>query len=475
MTIVQGAAWTGLAANDLRPGVRKRIGQQMLQIAKDQNAVYEETTGVKIPAAATIAAAPHVHDGTNGAIIPIPLFSVFIGGVFYPSTGTTVRNNGGWSPVVQQIQWTPTGVTKVRYWVTVGTLATLGLLRVSTLDSSQTLVGQQAFTPGPLVNGTSTGYCDVSVTGGDLTIHKLEYRTAVSGFLIPSAGDVVQTFTGYPYAGGGNNPAPYILQGSNSLDVLVPTATQYAPASTGHHPMHEENFADDDAISGFMCHALAYNEGQLFELVTGQPYPGKASKVWAGHNHGAATSVTTSSSKGADMDQPLLAVNYGVRRTAVGKTDHRFDDDEAEGTLADMTGRIWCSQLTTSTGTSYQTLGGYPFEMPAALAANIQGGSSRLRFAALVHVSSARITTGTVRASIANSTFGASGTAGTYQSSGDGLQIVTGAIDYHGASDVAYTGEMAHLFIDAKRDTNYVASVAPTMGILSCCLYYEDA
>lgn len=51
MTIVQGAAWTGLAANDLRPGVRKRIGQQMLQIAKDQNAVYEETTGVKIPAA----------------------------------------------------------------------------------------------------------------------------------------------------------------------------------------------------------------------------------------------------------------------------------------------------------------------------------------------------------------------------------------------------------------------------------------
>ena len=475
MTIVQGAAWTGVAANDLRPGVRKRIGQQMLQIAKDQVAVYEETTGIKIPAAATIAATPHVHDGTSGAIIPIPLFSVFIGGTFYPSTGTTVRNNGGWSPVVQQIQWTPTGVTTVRYWVTVGTLATLGMLRVSTLDSSQALVGQETFTPGPLVNGISTGYCDVTVTGGDLTIHKLEYRTAISGHVLPSAGDSVYTFVGYPFAGAGDNPLPYIPQGANSLDVLVPTATQYAPASTGHHPTQEENFADDDAISGFMCHALAYNEGQLFELVTGQAYPGKAVRLWKGHNHGASTTVAPNNSKGADMDQPLLAVNYGVRRTAVGKTTSRYDDDEAEGTLADMTGRIWCSQLLNATGTSYQTLGSYPFEMPAALAANIQGGTSRLRFAALVHVSSARITTGTVRASIANSTFGASGTAGTYQSSGDGLQIVTGAIDYHGAADVAYAGEMAHLVIDAKRDTNYVAAVLPTMGILSCCLYYEDA
>jgi hypothetical protein len=140
-----------------------------------------------------------------------------------------------------------------------------------------------------------------------------------------------------------------------------------------------------------------------------------------------------------------------------------------------MTGRIWCSQLTNATGTSYQTLGSYPFEMPAAIAANVQGGTSRLRFAALVDVQAVHITTGTVRASIANSSFGASGTAGTYQSSGDGLQIATGAIDYHGAADVAYAGEIAHLVVDAKRDVNYVASTAATFGILSCCLYYEDA
>jgi hypothetical protein len=474
MTIVQGAAWTGVAANDLRPGVRKRIGQQMLQIAKDQAAVYEETTGIKVPQSGTIAATPHVHDGTNGAIIPIPLFSVFIGGTFYPSTGTTVRNNGGWSAVTQQLQWTPTGVTKVRYWVTCNDYIALTALRVSTLDSSQVLVGQQTFTEAAPVNGLAAGYCDVDVTGGDLTIHKLEYRTAASGVLLPEVPTSVISFVGYPFAGSGENPEPYILQGSNSLDVLVPSSTQYAPASVGYHPTQEENYADDDAISGFMCHAAAYNEGQLFELITGQAYPGKASKVWKGHNHGAAIVVNTTSSKGADMDQPLLAVNYGVRRTAVSKSDHRFDDDEAEGTNADMVGRIWCSQLTTATGTSYQTLGSYPFEMPAALAANIHG-TNLLKFAALVHVSTARITSGTVRASISDATFSATGTALELTTVGGGLSILSGAIDYHGAADVAYAGAMAHLNVDAKRNTNYVASTLPTMGILSCCLYYEDA
>jgi hypothetical protein len=171
----------------------------------------------------------------------------------------------------------------VRYWVTCNDYIALTTLRVSTLDSSQALVGQQTFTEAAPVNGLAAGYCDVDVTGGDLTIHKLEYRTAMSGVLLPAVPTSVASFVGYPFAGAGDNPAPYIPQGANSLDVLVPTATQYAPASTGHHPMHEENFADDDAISGFMCHALAYNEGQLFELVTGQAYPGKAALTWKGH------------------------------------------------------------------------------------------------------------------------------------------------------------------------------------------------
>ena len=174
------------------------------------------------------------------------------------------------------------------------------------------------------------------------------------------------------------------------------------------------------------------------------------------------------------MDQPLLAVNYGVRRTGASKSQYRFDDDEAEGTNAVMTGRIWCSQLTNATGTSYQTLGSYPFEMPAARAALIHG-TNLLKFAALVHVDSSLITSGNVRASISSGTFAATGTALELTTVSDGLSIVSGAIDYHGAADVPYAGAMAHLNVDIKRNSNYVAAILPTMGILSCCLYYEDA
>jgi hypothetical protein len=482
MTIAQSSTWVGVAANDVRPGVRARIGQQMLRVAKDQAAVYEETTGIKVPGSGTIAATPHVHDGVNGAIIPIPLFHIFIGGVFGPSplaVALAARSNGGWSPIAKPIQWVPTGVTAVRIWISAD-IPAFSRLRVETFDSTLAQYDVQTFTPvdpisTPLVGGIPFAYADVGVSGGEINIFSIQYRTAQPDAAPHPWQDQVFSVTGYPFAGEGKAIDPHIVQGSNSLDVLVPSSTQYAPLSTGYHPTQEENYADDDAISGFMCHAGAYNDGQLFELITGQPYPGKASKVWAGHNHGAAASVTTSSSKGADMDQPLLAVNYGVRRQKSSAGDHRFDDDAKEGTRLPMEGRIWCSQLTTATGTSYQTLGSYPFEMPAALAANVQGGSSRLRFAALVHVHIGRITSGKVRASISNSTYGATGTALELTAAGDGLQIVSGAIDYHGAADVAYAGEMAHLNIDAKRDTNYVASTLPTMGVLSACLYYEDA
>jgi hypothetical protein len=112
--------------------------------------------------------------------------------------------------------------------------------------------------------------------------------------------------------------------------------------------------------------------------------------------------------------------------------------------------------------------------MPAALAANIHG-TNLLKFAALVHVNTGLITSGTVRASISDATCSATGTPLELPTVSNGLQIISGAIDYHGAADVPYAGAMAHLNIDAKRNSNYVAAVLPTMGILSCCLYYEDA
>lgn len=465
MAIVQGAAFQGVDVNRVRPGVRDRQGDILEIVAEDQSCAYEMITGIKNPYAATIAATPHVHDGTNGPVIPIPLLSTWINGEFYPSTSELIRGNSGWSPVVRQIQFTPAGVDYVRAWVTVGTVATLQVLRATNFDNALAVFWIAEFTAVGVYDGVVVAYADMQVTPSVLNVFQLEYRTANGQFPLPQNGDRVFSFTVVPLPGGPTAAESYINQGA--------TSTTTARTSSTFFGFQEAAFDDDRPISGHMVRKLATNDAQLYEMATGQPASGMSAVQWVGHCHGAATSVSTVSAHGAVIDQPLLAINFGVRRTRTGKITGRFDDDEAEGTLADMEGRIFCSQLLVASGTAYQTLDAYPFHMPAQIAANIHTGAGlKLKVAALVHVNTTHITSGTVRATILNEALSVSGTSTTLTTSGSGLQIVSGTIDYHGSATVGRTGERAMLSLEAKRDSAYAGS-AGSFGILSACLYLE--
>jgi hypothetical protein len=349
--------------------------------------------------------------------------------------------------------------------VTVGTVATLQVLRATNFDNALAVFGIAEFTAVGVYDGVVVAYADMQVTPSVLNVFQLEYRTANGQFPLPQNGDRVFSFTVVPLPGGPTAAESYINQGA--------TSTTTARTSSTFFGFQEAAFDDDRPISGHMVRKLATNDAQLYEMATGQPASGMSAVQWVGHCHGAATSVSTVSAHGAVMDQPLLAINFGVRRTLVGKTDGRFDDDEAEGTLADMEGRIFCSQLLVASGTAYQTFDAYPFHMPAQIAANIHTGAGlKLKVAALVHVNATHITTGTLRATVLNEALSVSGTSTTLTSSGSGLQILSGTIDYHGSATVGRTGERAMLSLEAKRDNAY-AGAAGSFGILSACLYLE--
>jgi hypothetical protein len=137
-----------------------------------------------------------------------------------------------------------------------------------------------------------------------------------------------------------------------------------------------------------------------------------------------------------------------------------------------FTGRIHALELLNAAGTTARTIGRFPFRMPAAAAASLTT-TGKLKVAALSWAEPSKpgnMSNLQLQFTIQDSTGATSGTQRTLTHSGDGLEINTAAIDYHGAAAVSDDGEDAMLLVALRAGS---ASAGQDNAFLSFCLYIE--
>lgn len=482
MTIIQSASFVGTPIEDVRPNRQTRMLQQCKNIAYDQARNYEQLTGIKVPSSTTIAATPHVHDGTTGNVIPIPLFHQWVGATLNPSSSNSIDPAGydgveGYAPFLWPMYFAPAGVTSVRAVVRAKSAVVGQWLRVQSYNSA--LSSQATYSMAPLAVGDDwvDYYADVLVAGTGGVVNLLAFECVEAseyiGYPLPNGGMEVHSVTIYPLVGSPRAVGPYADARPSGTGILVPAASTHISAY-GFTSFDDAMFNDDRGVSSYILLRQMLNCAQLYEVATGLPASDNADGhsndiQWDGHCHGASTTVSPSSDMGADMDQALLAHSFGVARTKTGGVASRLGDDESAATAADWTGRIFGLSLLAAASTTARTVARIPFRMPAALSTNIQA-STKIRFAAFANVDTAKVASMEVIGTIYNSAMSSGGTATTLTFSSLGRAVSSATIDYYGAGGVDGIGEEAVLEVQMRFTA--APSGDPAGLLYGVCLYY---
>lgn len=494
MTLIQSSTWTGIDINDVRPHARTRQLQHVKTIAQDQALLFEEITGRKVPPASgahSISATPHVHDGTTGAVIPIPLSTEYVGGSFSPSSADA----GDFAKFAWPCFFAPAGVTTVRVIVTTTSPLIINHMRARSWDDTLTVVATGTFDflakdfpeQYDTVADLHAVYCDLTVTPG-LSAVSLELYDGTLHNGVPTAFPLrVESYAIVPYLGPPRPIAPYFDPLVSSDLVVLPASDHYLNGTgddSAFTSFDDGMFTDGRAVSSYIVQGETLNDGLLYELGTGRPAGDNVdahtnAAHYRGHGHGGSSSGWTEI--GADIDQPLVATSYGVARQRNGSALY-FTKDEPTTPAADWTGRIFGAHIST-TSTTQQQVSVSMFRMPNAQSANIQG-SGRLRFACLAYYDASKSVTVNVRGIIKDDTLASAGstcsidfttssTPDIVDSGSSGWYLSTAAIDYYGTGGVSEVGDQAALVVEVKHAT--APGATPTLCLHSVCLYYEDA
>lgn len=494
MTLIQSSTFTGVNVNDVRPHARGRQLQDLKNIAKDQAMAFESITGRKVPPASgahAISATPHVHDGTTGAIIPIPVVQEWVGGEFSPSTSTT----GDFAKFAWSCFFAPAGVTTMRVFVLTSTPAIINHMRARGWDDTLTVVSTADFSAlNPEfhdyvveMTGRVAVYADVTVTPG-LSAISLEIYDGNQQNGVPIFRPLtVDSYTIVPWAGPPRRVSAYFDPDVSSSEYVVPASTQYlgGGADTTAFTSYDDGmFTDGRAVGSFLTQPMSLNDALLWEILAGRPAgdntDGHTNDAhYIGHNHGGASSGWLEI--GDDIDQPLVACSWGVGRQRAASSQF-FTVDEPTTPAADWSGRIYAAHIST-TSTAPQTLAEIPFRMPTAQSANIQG-SGRLRFAVLAYYDAGKAVTCNVTGKIYDDTgasggstctidFTTSSTPDIVDSGSSGWYLSTATIDYYGAGGVNENGDQALLEVGVNHGTS--PANTPTIAVYSVCLYYDAA
>lgn len=392
MAIVEADSAEGVEDSRLRPGARVRMGDVLLRAHKDQCAAYNAILGAAVPnGAAALVAPAHVHDGTNGAVIPIPVAQQVMGANLPPQATVSVHEDFYpliWTPFVA-----PPGCTKVR-WVGMTTSpVTADYLRAGLTDTSGTWSTphrspditdeeRDRFPGGGQLKAMAV---DIDVTAGAVNILRVDCwdgaYTRDGESLLLGPRDLV-SWSLFPLVGNG----PKKVQGPQPV---IGDSLTFVPSTTAHLGAHsftsipERLFDDDNAICSYILHAMAMNDALLWELLqttaAGQLADNHTNdQRYKAHNHhGLNTNKTLRS--GPQMLQPLGAWSYGTARRKVSTSAHMNNDESPNG-------RVWTGRIhgITPTATGYQLAAEHRVRLPSATSGDQTGAATKYKFAAWV-------------------------------------------------------------------------------------------
>ena len=484
MAYLVGSSFVGIEHNDARPGsyTKKTVIEQWL---KDQACLYEEITND--PVGASMTATAHSHDGTNGAIIRLPLaHSAFP--VLFPRRSAALESGGTYYDGYYPFEWrpffAPAGVSTVAVLVFMRDLATLDSLRCTIQNTLLADTDQQgradAFTssptPGPnhWLNpgaGLHVGGWLMSVTAGAVNVLKME---AWDGYYAPGVvasagggGDTLplgRSITGFAVVPIDRPPVAV----SPALDPAVTDDTRVkVPSSFTAFDAHL--VANSRAIPSYLLVNAAKNDALLREVLTGRPAGNRSSATFSGHNHknDAGTSLDDA---GVDIDHALGSWGYGTMRPPIEQTggaEWSYADVPAgDGTFENVwDGAPIAPQMNVASSapaTDY-TIYYHRVRIPAALSANLASGTGKLNLAALVYdVGGVNVT---VKAALGNKGATSFDTVGSATGGGSaGRQLITIS-----GLECTRPEEINSLRIQL----NYANEKAQPLGIYGTCLYYE--
>lgn len=487
MAIIQSSTFTGVPANEARPGARAQVGTHLKNIAKDQARAYEQVTGLKVPNSSTISATPHVHDGTSGVIIPIPLSQQTICASL--RSRDTAAYTDEYAPFSCPCFFVPAGVTSVRVLLHVDEHTYASRLRdlfqFRTYDASLTQTDQVG------VHGYDNPYdgcyilwADVDVTAGEVNVLWL---MSWDGYYYPGSTErlneqrnrTIWGWTVLPSAGAytsASEPYQFAERDVASGEVVTPGDTQHIGAHA-YTTMNDHMMTDDYGVSSYLLHGLSLNDALLFEKITGRAAGGQAlahtnDENHAGHVHDGDTGYLNTDKGGAVMDQPLGSWSWGVLRNRDATTPPTgFLSHDASGGLDDRWGgRIHAArQHSLAHATTNYEFAELRFRLPeVANAADVQAGG-KLKFFAYVRNDSGK-SAGRIEAQLHSPSRVQSGTASVMTCSAGALALeaLTATLDLYG------TGNSSGLEVLLTLKMGIPSLAAGTsIGILSACIYLE--
>lgn len=498
MTILQRSTFQGLAHNLVRPGAKTRK-TDMEDLLKDSAVCYESLTSYKAPSAASISATPHVHDGTNGAIIRLPLSH---GGNWHMGlnrrSGSPVSGGvdySGFYPIVWVPFYAPPGVDEVIVVLFLKNSDGINEFRATVQNTSLADTDSQ---------GPSEGFVSVSASAGQYSWLNPGVRDyAVRGWEMScTAGTVnvlrIDAWDGrfdHTYAGplvgtpGATElPPTRAVRGYAVLPVVrrppgvTPKVTATYSSTATHLLSQNQSYvsydsalvANDRAVPSYLLTTEHKNFNLLYEATTGQPAALRGSVTVAGHNHREDGDGASLDVSGADIDHSLGSWAYGVLRPPpdiglLGASGGYSAKDMPKGDYT-FANEWWgtpiapCIDQVNATSGTYYTVFEHIFRMPAVKDLTSAGGN--IRASALVYNDSNE--TMNVRFSIGD-TSGSYSTTATAAASGSGdRQLVTTLGGIACGSRDAIRRLKVEIQLAALKGAHTVTS-----GIYGVCLWYE--
>lgn len=375
MAVKQALGFTGVTDSDVRINEPVRMAD-IETVAEDQAYLYETITGSQVPDAGLISATPHIHDGTTGLPLPIPLAHGS------PLVQMAARTTSGqsWHPMILSPFFCPDGVTSAVWVGLTYNVITAELLRVRALDSALGFVEgprhvEVQQTSRPLPGGLHLLYAEVTTTPG--TVNHL-YLEGWDSHVTPPGGNLMSWALFPSLALGAVSVPAWAEPRYSSTTYRTPGLTQHG-GSSAYTSMDEGFFADKRSINSWLVQGMALNDALLFELATGRPAGDLSSthtrdRRYKGHSHGNEVDLDNC---GALIHQPLGSWSYGVARRWSASSGHMTNDMGA-GTEYTWRGRIHAPTIT-GVAAAYHTVGEHQFRLPALNEINARdsvGGST---------------------------------------------------------------------------------------------------
>ncbi len=477
MAVFQEATFGGVQAVEGRPGAF--IKETTLQdIARGQAYAYEATTGQAVPNAGAISATPHVHDGTNGALVRTPLWQSWLGASLpgVPAAAATVTP--GWGRFVYVPVYVPNGFTELSLVLVGEGVHVPETVRATLLSTS--LVENEEPVPVELLErghhfDTNTlrqsFHCRLQANAGAVNVLRIE---AWAGKSLPSSAD--------------DDNGPFMEQFARVIDSahLLPVDQPPASVALAQYPatatdvltkttadfvsFDAEEIDGDECLNPYLLKEQNANTGRLHELITGRArgLESEANRLFTGHNH-ADDGANDLDDSGALADVALGSWSYGVVRRIAATDTLRpsFDEEAPTPTVAGSWGGNIIAPVLQNTATNVEAQV-HTFRLPSTKTTHLTG-TSKIKYAVLVWKDDTTSTTFGV--TVADADRSNADTESTQATTTAGRQLLTGEVDAE-VDGLAATTQAA-LIATVRLRVQNASAKAENVALYGMCLWLE--